>query len=137
MILVTPWHPVRAVGGKGGEEGHGGWVMPCCYLGVQTVPYDGFVYSVVLEADDDIEAHAILVRTGEVAGADAGEEFWGVTLGHGLRDGDFNVDVRVHAFYGDRLRLMEALEGLQEVNGQVSIEGIQRDERTGLACGFI
>lgn len=60
---------------------------------VRAVLYDGFVYTVVLEADECAEAHAIRIWA-----ESAGKRFWGVMLGHGLREGAY---VRVYVFFGD------------------------------------
>jgi hypothetical protein len=126
ITLVTPWHPVRAAGDEGG--GGDAWMFPCHAPAAQTVPHEGFVYTVVLEADDDVEAHAI-----RVGAEGAGEGFWGVTLGHGLREG---ADVRAHAFFGDRDRVVETLRGAEEVERPIFLRGVLRDDETLLTCGF-
>ena len=115
-MVVTPWHPVKL--GEGG-----GWVFPG-YVAVGRVRYTGAVYSVLLERDEDVDAHAILV--GGV---------WGVTMGHRMTDK--GRDVRGHHFYGDYDKVSRALARLPRwADGVVSGEGLIRDAETGLVNGF-
>jgi len=62
-LKVTPWHPIRI---------EGKWVFPADVVEAQLEECDA-VYSALLEADIDVDAHAF-----EVEGVTA------VTLGHGL-----------------------------------------------------
>ncbi|KAK0743020.1 ribosomal protein L13e-domain-containing protein [Schizothecium vesticola] len=87
--VVTPWHPVRV---------EGEWVFPVD-VKRREVRYTGAVYSVLLERDEDADAHAICV-----------DGVWGVTLGHGRTGADGRVgDVRTHGFLGDYDRVVKSL----------------------------
>ena len=90
-LLITAWHPVSHNGAK--------WVFPCRDPAANknaTVRYTGSIYSVLLQPDEDADAHAVNI-----------EGVWVVTLGHGLTEknssgsGVVNNDVRVHRFFGD------------------------------------
>ena len=122
-LLVTPWHPVSL--------GHGGWAFPAHVADRRAVRYTGTVYSVLLERDGDVGAHAVMV-----------DGVWGVTLGHGVvgggGDGDGDgVDVRAHRFFGDYEFVARSLAGLKRGrNGVVAGGGVKRDPVTGLVCGF-
>lgn len=114
QLIVTPWHPV-AIDGKG-------WAFPA-NIPHRPVRYTGSIYSLLLEEDSDVDAHA--VRVGDM---------WGVTLGHGLTATD---DVRAHAFLGDYQAVVKSLASLRkDSNGVVSCGGIIRDKRTGLMRAF-
>jgi hypothetical protein len=114
-VLVTPWHPV-SLDGKN-------WSFPGMMEGLSLATYSGPVYSVMLGRDSSPTAHAIRVGN-----------FWGVTLGHGLKTG---TDVRAHAFLGDYDLVKK---GLLEVGvargGTVLSGGVARNPTTGLVCGF-
>ncbi|RYP73549.1 hypothetical protein DL771_003588 [Monosporascus sp. 5C6A] len=114
-LLVTPWHPVR------NEQGR--WVFPADVT-AKRVRYSGAVYSVLLQKDHNVAAHA--VKVGGV---------WGVTLGHGLVAG--SDDVRAHPFFGDYAKVLKSLESLGlGRNGVKSCSGVQREVIGGLICGF-
>lgn len=88
-LLITAWHPVSHNGAH--------WVFPCRDPAARknaAVRYTGSIYSVLLQPDEDADAHAISI-----------EGIWVVTLGHGLTEKeDNNVvrnDARVHRFFGD------------------------------------
>jgi hypothetical protein len=119
-LMITPWHPV-SLDGKS-------WDFPA-RMSHRPVRYTGSIYSVLLEKDGEIDAHAVMV--GGV---------WGVTLGHGLTDtghGDVLKDVRAHHFLGDYDAVLESLSGLHKgTNGLVAGGGVVRDQRTGLMTGF-
>ncbi|KAJ7209130.1 hint-domain-containing protein, partial [Mycena pura] len=66
-LLVTPWHPVLRDGGE--------WAFPASLGAVTRRPCEA-VYSILLQRDEDPEAHAVCV--GGV---------WCVTLGHGAVEG--------------------------------------------------
>ncbi|KAL2172696.1 hypothetical protein VTG60DRAFT_4142 [Thermothelomyces hinnuleus] len=118
-VLVTPWHPVAL------REDGGGWQFPRD-LALRSVRYTGAVYSVLLERDGDVDAHAILI--GGV---------WGVTMGHGLTQEGRRRDVRTHQFYGDYNRVRRALARLPEQpGGVITGGGLTRDPETGLVNGF-
>ncbi|GAB1316142.1 Inter-alpha-trypsin inhibitor heavy chain H3 [Madurella fahalii] len=117
-LLVTPWHPVSM---RAGEA----WVYPK-EVAKRSVRYTGSVYSVLLERDEDAEAHAVLVNG-----------VWGVTLGHGLVAGDKRTEVRVHGFLGDYDKVKKALGRLPKRSGGVVLGGgVTRDPETGLVDGF-
>lgn len=116
-VLVTPWHPVLLSQDQG-------WVFPK-NVARDEVEYTGSIYSVLLERDEDVDAHAIKVG-----------ELWGVTLGHGMIGPEENGDVRVHQFFGDYDRVVEALGKLQSRDGLVLGEGVRRNGNTGLVDGF-
>ncbi|KAI3396233.1 hypothetical protein diail_12377 [Diaporthe ilicicola] len=139
-VLVTPWHPVALsataaedhVGtGRGGDR-HG-WVFPAQVRPRKLVKYTGAIYSVLLERDGDVEAHAIAL------GGGSGEAvpFWGVTLGHGMVEARAGNDVRAHRFFGDYERVLKSLRALgTRRDGLVVGGGVKRGKRTGLVTGF-
>lgn len=145
-VLVTPWHPVAPPRAgeeeeeKEEEEGPGGgprgWAFPC-QLGreeegegaVAVVAYTGSIYSVLLQRDDDPDAHAIMLGSAPRGGA-----FWGVTLGHGVLGGP---DARAHRFFGSYDRVADSLRGLRAAKGgRFYSGGVERSKETGLVCGF-
>lgn len=97
-LIVTPWHPISLNGN--------GWAFPA-ELPHRPVRYTGSIYSVLLQRDSDVEAHAVMV--GGV---------WGVTLGHGLTATD---DVRAHGFLGDHDAVLKSLTGLRKAKNGVLI----------------
>lgn len=114
QLVITPWHPV-SVDGKV-------WAFPA-NISHRPVCYTGSIYSVLLEKDSDVDAHA--VRVGGV---------WGVTLGHGVTATD---DVRAHAFLGDYQAVVKSFARLRKArNGVLLCVGILRDKQTGLMRGF-
>jgi hypothetical protein len=115
-VLVTPWHPVLSQ-----EQG---WVFPTNVAG-REVKYTGFVYFVLLQKDEDVDAHAIKVG-----------ELWGVTLGHGMTEKTVTRDVRAHQFFGDYDRVFKALGKPQRRDGVVFGTGVRRNIDTGLVDGF-
>jgi hypothetical protein len=117
-LLVTPWHPISL------REG-GPWVFPKD-VAMRRVRYTGSIYSVLLEKDDDRDAHAIFVGG-----------MWGVTMGHGLTQAAERRDVRAHQFYGDYEKVKRALSGLPvKLGGLVLGGGLTRDFKTGMVNGF-
>lgn len=117
-LLVTPWHPVALRAG-------GGWEFPS-NLATRLVRYTGAVYSILLERDEDADAHAIMV--GGV---------WGVTMGHGLIEAGDQRDVRAHQFYGDYDKVSRALARLpRKAKGVALGGGLTRDPTTGMVNGF-
>lgn len=118
-LMITPWHPL-SLDGKS-------WNFPA-RISHRPVRYTGSIYSVLLERDADVDAHAVMV--GGV---------WGVTLGHGLVEagGEVVSDVRAHHFLGDYDAVLRGLSGLHKgANGLVVGGGLVRDKRTGLVNGF-
>ncbi|RBR23205.1 uncharacterized protein FIESC28_03947 [Fusarium coffeatum] len=67
-ILVTPWHPISSDSKR--------WDFPANEA-TAIVMYTGCIYSILLERDATVAAHAI--RVGDM---------WGVTLGHGVTAGN-------------------------------------------------
>ncbi|RGP63859.1 inter-alpha-trypsin inhibitor heavy chain h3 [Fusarium longipes] len=112
-ILVTPWHPISLDGKR--------WDFPA-NAATAIVMYTGCIYSILLERDANVAAHAI--RVGDM---------WGVTLGHGLTSGN---DVRAHSFFGDYNSVGKSLLGLnRRSNGVVIGNGVERNEG-GRVMGF-
>ncbi|KAL7622664.1 hypothetical protein AAE478_008178 [Parahypoxylon ruwenzoriense] len=120
-LLVTPWHPIRI-------EDDGEWFFPADPPQPDTQPkvviYSGHIYSVLLQPDPNVDAHAL--RIGGV---------WAVTLGHGLVRGSH--DVRGHEFLGDYRRVARAIARLQPGRNCVALTGgVLRRDGDGLVCGF-
>jgi hypothetical protein len=114
---VTPFHPV-CVQGK--------WVFPNDIAEKRTV-YTGMIYSLLLEEDPEVNAHAV-----DIGGITA------VTLGHGLTEMTNNGDVRAHPFLGSYEKVVQSLELLSiGPDGALVSGGMVRDKETGLACGFL
>ena len=89
------------------------------------VKYTGSVYSVLLQRDTDINAHAI-----KVGG------LWGVILGHGIGQSETR-DIRAHYFLSSYNRVVKALGRLYTSrSGLVFSGGVRRSARTGLVDGF-
>lgn len=123
-LLVTPWHPI-SLDGKS-------WAFPMDVAQGDTVSYTGDVYSVLLQYEPDVDAHAIMA-----------EGVWGVTLGHGLTGTGEGVvliceeDVRRHRFFGDYNLVVQSLANLPcSQDGLVMGGGVKRDLQTGLVNGF-
>lgn len=137
-VLVTPWHPVAMPAADmvmGRDEGCG-WVFPAQVRPREVVRYTGAIYSLLLQRDGDVGAHAIALGGGR------GETpLWGVTLGHGLTSDGAGAkgsnDVRTHRFFGsyDRVARSLASLGLRR-DGLVLGGGIKRSKSTGLVTGF-
>lgn len=143
-VLVTPWHPVAgaAAGGRDQEGLQGSaereWAFPC-RLGEEddgedkaVVLYTGCIYSILLQRDQDVDAHAVMLGGGTRGGR--GGPFWGVTLGHGMLSGS---DARAHGFFGSYDAVVGSLSGLRVVKGgKFCSGGVKRSSKTGLVCGF-
>ncbi|KIW21311.1 hypothetical protein PV08_01891 [Exophiala spinifera] len=124
-LQITEWHPLLH---------EGTWVFPHDVATFTTHTKDN-VYSFLLEPDDNPDAHAVKVR-GRIC----------VTLGHGVvgggsgdDDGDDNgrVDARSHPFFGDWDKVSTSLDKLnKDEGGRCVCAGLERDDLTGLACGF-
>jgi len=115
-LKVTPWHPIRI---------EGKWVFPADVVEAQPEECDA-VYTVLLEADADVDAHAF-----DVEGVTA------VTLGHGLVASN-GADVRAHPFFGSYTKVLDGLRdlaGFESEAGVVHCVGVHRDS-VGLVCGF-
>ncbi|KAI0912645.1 hint-domain-containing protein [Ustulina deusta] len=121
-LLVTPWHPIQIDRSEHENGDETGWVFPAD-VAKSTEDYSGSVYSVLLEPDGDVDAHAI--RIGGV---------WGVTLGHGMMSGS---DARAHRFLGDYNAVSRELTTLGSCeHGVYCSAGVKRNNGTGLVCGF-
>ena len=115
-LLITPWHPIKF---------EGKWRFPVEVADV-SLGFTGSVYSVVLTASVNPDAHAIEVG-GHVC----------VTLGHGIVRGD-EADVRSHAFFGNHSKVMKSLSRLAvDHKGHIRCVGLQRRSKDGLASGFL
>jgi hypothetical protein len=117
MCRITPYHPVFV---------DGQWVFPSDIAEKKTL-YTGMIYSLLLEEDGNVDAHAI-----EVGGVVA------VTLGHGLINKTNGGDTRAHPFLGNYKKVAESLAKLPIGLGGVLVSrGMTRDLTTGLGCGFL
>jgi hypothetical protein len=115
-LKVTPWHPIRI---------EGKWVFPANEVEAQLEECDA-IYSVLLEPDTDVDAHAF-----EVEGVTA------VTLGHGLVVSS-RADARAHPFFGSYTKVLDSLKdlaGFESEDGVAHCVGVHRDS-AGLICGF-
>ena len=113
-LLVTPWHPISFDAKD--------WHFPAD-IADRAVRYTGSVYSVLLQEDEDIAAHAV-----NVAGV------WGVALGHGVVSGE---DVRAHGFLGNYAKVRKSLDRMGVRRGGVVLGGgVKRDVNTGQVNGF-
>jgi hypothetical protein len=116
MCRITPYHPVSV---------DGTWAFPND-IAEKRMLYTGMIYSLLLEKDDNTDAHAV-----EVGGVLA------VTLGHGITNIANSRDARAHPFLGNYERVVESLERLPlGLDGVLVSRGIVRDQTTGLVCGF-
>ncbi|KKY30291.1 putative u-box domain containing protein [Diaporthe ampelina] len=146
-VLVTPWHPVAlpppaaaaaaaaptAGGPVTGRDRGRGWVFPAEARPQELVRYTGATYSVFLERDEDVDAHAVALGG---ASGDA-VPLWGVTLGHGIVEARGSHDVRAHQFFGSYEKVLRSLKGLQiRRDGVVVGGGVTRSKSTGLVTGF-
>ncbi|KAK3401816.1 ribosomal protein L13e-domain-containing protein [Sordaria brevicollis] len=124
-LLVTPWHPI-SLDGKN-------WAFPIKIAHGDTVSYTGDIYSVLLERDTVVDAHAIMV-----------EGVWGVTLGHGLTGTGEGVvvtgeedDVRSHRFFGDYDLVVQSLAELPwSQDGLVLGGDFRKDWQRRVRCHF-
>lgn len=139
-VLVTPWHPVALpiTGTVIDQNWRREWVFPEQVRPRGLRPrgemrYTGAIYSILLERDEDIDAHAIALG----GGLDGAVPFWGVTLGHGMVKSGESNDVRAHQFFGNYDRVLKSLEACQiRQDGRVIGGGVVRSKSTGLVTGF-
>ncbi|KAI1827086.1 U-box domain-containing protein [Xylaria intraflava] len=123
-VSATPWHPMKT-GNE--DDDQKGWVFPE-KAAESRHNYSGYVYSVLLEPDENPDAHAILMGDGDV---------WGVTLGHGILSDDDDDDIRAHPFLGDYEAVSKELMALDSCQQDVySCYGVKRDPVTRMVCGF-
>ncbi|KAI2627655.1 hint-domain-containing protein [Hypoxylon sp. NC1633] len=120
-LVVTPYHPVRT------NDTSASWVFPATLLGTldhaRAVLHSGPIYSVLLQPNRDVEAHAL-----QIGG------IWAVTLGHGLVRGN---DIRAHPFLGSYREVVKAIAWLQPGKDGVALSsGVERRQGNGLVCGF-
>ncbi|KAH8757951.1 U-box domain-containing protein [Diaporthe sp. PMI_573] len=134
-VLVTPWHPVTLPTADpltAAGDGHV-WVFPVQVLPGKLVRYTGAIYSVLLEKDGDIDAHAIELG----GGSDEVLPFWGVTLGHGMVEARGRNDARAHGFFGSYDKIVRSLNSLRKGrDGLVIGGGVRRSKSPGLVVGF-
>lgn len=134
-VLVTPWHPVAlptADPATGEDAGHG-WVFPAQVQPQELVRYTGAIYSVLLQRDRDVDAHAIALG----GGPGKVVPFWGVTLGHGMVQTRGVNDVRAHRFFGSHDKVLRSLAAIRmRRDGLVIGGGVKRSKNTGLVTGF-
>ena len=120
-LWVTPWHPVCLEGWSDGEERV--WVFPE-YFNEEVKACEEDVFSLLLEKDEDPEAHCV-----EVAGIRS------ATLGHGLLG--VWEDVRAHDFFGNRNKvIMEMLRLPIDEMGRRVTSGVRRGG-DGMVDGFM
>ncbi|KAG9027440.1 hypothetical protein FRB95_007775 [Tulasnella sp. JGI-2019a] len=115
-LVITPWHPIQHDDGR--------WIFPVDAHDVRMVDCDA-VYSILLEADSDPDAHGAYIG-GTLC----------VTLGHGIKRSEH--DRRAHPFLGSYSDVHKALmnaTGSAE-RGVVHAVGVERSEKTGLINGF-
>ncbi len=115
-VLVTAWHPVSSDGLL--------WQFPG-QLTDDVAYYTGYIYSVLLEPDQEPDAHVLNLGS-----------FWGATLGHGITGGD---DVRAHGFFGCYSSVRDGLFNLSAeipLDGVYNGRGVLRDDVTGRVFGF-
>jgi len=119
-LVITPYHPVHL---------DGKWSFPADLFEPQETACEA-VYSLLLEPDDQPDAHAVTI-----------EGVTCITLGHGLvvPTGDGFQDVRVHAFLGDYEKVLQAIAGFpgfDGVDGIVHTRGVVRSSESGLITGL-
>jgi hypothetical protein len=114
-LIITLWHPICV-----GQD----WIFPS-QVANSPVTYTGVIYSLLLEAGPDSEAHGV-----EVGG------YLATTLGHGVTPAGDENDARGHAFFGNYRKVLESLKGLGFKDGVYESRGVERNEKTGLVCGF-
>ncbi|KAI0430541.1 hint-domain-containing protein [Xylaria sp. FL1042] len=120
--FITPWHPIKMDQSDHEHRDGTGWVFPMDVVNL-TESYSGAVYSVLLEPDERVDAHAI--RIGDI---------WVVTLGHGIISGE---DVRAHRFLGDYDAVHKELMSMPSINNSLYLAaGAKRDKHAGMVCGF-
>jgi hypothetical protein len=117
MCRVTPHHPVYV-----NEK----WAFPLD-IKEKRMLYTGMIYSILLERDKNVDAHAV-----EVGGVLA------ATLGHGLTDMSVTGNVRAHTFLGSYERVEKDLAKLPVgLDGVLVSRGMTRDIESGLVSGFL
>jgi hypothetical protein len=112
-LRITPWHPIFA---------GGAWSFPAD-VAERSELYGGVIFSVLLERNDNPEAHTV-----EVEGQ------WATTLGHGITA--MESDVRAHEFFGNYNLIVGSLNRLLASEGVLICAGLRRNPANGLACGF-
>ncbi|KAI0548726.1 U-box domain-containing protein [Xylaria curta] len=122
QLVVTPWHPINTNTSEQRTYDGRGWVSPA-YLGGVMEDYSGTICSVLLEPDENRDAHAI-----HIGGV------WGVTLGHGVLTGN---DARAHPFFGDYDAVSKEFfdSGPGDDGVYWGVE-TKRNAKTGLVCGL-
>lgn len=125
-LWVTPWHPIHY---------DGQWMFPsdvtASKQGSVKVLEEGSIYSVVLEKDNDFDAHVI----------DVGNVLC-VTLGHGFTGTDCERNILDHPFFGNYDLVAANLQELEKDDCGRRVSGgvmkMRSDEDSwGLACKFV
>ncbi|KAG9010628.1 hypothetical protein FRB93_003896 [Tulasnella sp. JGI-2019a] len=118
-LIITPWHPIKQSEGRDGK-----WVFPADISEARMIDCDA-VYSIILEAGNDPDAHGVYVG-GTLC----------VTLGHGIERSEH--DVRAHPFLGSYSKVSQAFKNALDIdgNGVVHAVGVERSEKTCLINGF-
>jgi hypothetical protein len=120
-VAVTPWHPIS----RAGQD----WIFPAHILNAGKRRFTGYVYSAMLEQDDEEDGKGM--HTVEVGGPGSG--IWGVTLGHGIVTGS---DLRAHTYFGDYATIKDSLSRLEVIeDGVFACGGVIRG-LDGRICGF-
>ncbi|KAI1408614.1 hint-domain-containing protein [Hypoxylon sp. FL1857] len=122
-LVVTPWHPIRV--DHVGKEPEWGFPADVVLASEQPqiVLYSGPIYSILLQVDQNVDAHVL-----NVGGV------WAVALGHGVVRGS---DVRAHRFLGNHRKVSRAIARLQPGKDGVALSrGVRRRSGDGLVCGF-
>jgi len=121
-LCITPYHPIKI---------NGSWHLPndiadnVVAAKSRTIP-TGCIYSILLEQNNNPEAHVI-----HVGGISC------VTLGHGLTD-ESESDVRSHPYFGNYDAVAKDLERLDtDEYGRRISGGVLREGKCGLAMRFL
>ena len=80
----------------------------------------------MLEPDKDVDAH----------GAEVGGQL-AVTLGHDITRANIAEDNRLHAFFGDYMKVQKSLTRLKVRDDVLISMGMERDGVSGLTCEFL
>ncbi|KAG8887958.1 hypothetical protein FRB99_004183 [Tulasnella sp. 403] len=118
-LVITPWHPIF-------QDGE--WRFPAEIATPRRTPCNA-VYSLVLEANRDPDAHAATIG-GMLC----------VTMGHGVTTTGGANDARSHPFLGSHssvIRALAAVEAYKNDGGVYVSLGARKDPVTGLMNGFV
>lgn len=124
-LWITSWHPIRIFDYRG--EAY--WTFPKKITKESRALRDGeSVYSILLESDNNVDAHALTV-----------ENVTCVTLGHGIAAHPTKcVDPRAHPFFGNYRTVTKNVKALTlDQNDHRLCGGLIRNAESGLACGVL